>query len=540
MKKHVYFLILMAIFSASCKNGKQTKKATKPNILFIVVDDLGYADLSVMGSNYYETPNIDAVAKAGSKFTNGYATCAVCSPSRASLLNGQFTARHGITQFEGAPSGQEWKKKNRHTKLLPPAYKHHLDHKDVTLPEVLKANGYRTFFAGKWHLGSAAQNSLPTNHGFDINQGGYERGGPYSGGYFSPFNNPQMEDRDSEKGMSLSMKLAKETSKFIEENKDTTFLAYLSFYAVHSPIQTTREKWQKYRDKAVQMGVADSGFAMERILPARKYQDNPVYAGLIEQVDEAVGSVMQTLEKNGLDKNTIVVFTSDNGGVTSGDNFSTNQLVLRGGKGYQWEGGLRVPYFIYVPWLQQNGSTIETPVSGADLYPTLLDLANIPLKPDAHVDGVSLTPLLNGDNIPERPLYWHYPHYGNQGGEPVSIIRKGKWKLIHYWEDDHIELYDLNMDVKETTDVSVQNKGEANALHTQLIDWLLAMDTQYAQEDPEWDEAARKQRLEHHRTKLMPRLEKQRKEMLGLDWQPNGDWWGSEVNITNELKEDGV
>lgn len=231
--KNVYVLAFFALLATSCSEKNEPSKANQPNILFIVVDDLGYADLSIMGSSYYETPNIDALAKSGNIFTNGYATCAVCSPSRASLLNGQFTARHGITQYIGAKSGESWKQQNRHTKLLPPEYRQHLDPDDVTLPEVFKENGYRTFFAGKWHLGSEKENSLPTDHGFDVNQGGYERGGPYSGGYFSPFNNPQMTDYDDEKGMSLSMKLAKETSSFIEKNKDNTFLAYLSFYAVH-------------------------------------------------------------------------------------------------------------------------------------------------------------------------------------------------------------------------------------------------------------------------------------------------------------------
>lgn len=513
----------------SCGGRKETDvKAKKPNILFILVDDLGYADLGVMGSSYYETPNIDKLARSGTIFTNGYATCAVCSPSRASLLNGQFTARHGLTQYEGAKTGQAWKALNRHTKLLPPEYEHHLDTSDVVLPEVLKANGYVTFFAGKWHLGGAANHSLPTDHGFDFNQGGYEKGGPYSGGYFSPFNNPYMEDRDDEKGMSLSMKLAKETSAFIREQKDSTFLAYLSFYAVHAPIQTTRAKWKKYRDKADRMGIAEKGFEMERVLPARKYQDNPVYAGLIEQVDEAVGSVLNTLEELELDKNTIVVFTSDNGGVTSGDNYSTNQLDLRGGKGYQWEGGLRVPYFIYVPWMAREGEKNEVPVSGADLYPTLLDLADIPLQPEHHADGVSLKPLLEGKEIKERPLFWHYPHYGNQGGEPVSIMRKANYKIIHYWEDGHTELYDLATDLGETKDLSAQNKTLVGQMKQELTDWLEDMDTQYAEVDTLWDEAAWKQRLADHKNKLMPRLERQRKAMLSTDWRPNEDWWGSE------------
>tara|TARA_R110002049_G_scaffold28018_4_gene96612 strand:+ start:16255 stop:17880 length:1626 start_codon:yes stop_codon:yes gene_type:complete len=532
--KNINYIIgsICAAILFSCESKKETVATTKkPNVLFIVVDDLGYADLGVMGSSYYETPNIDRLARSGTIFTNGYATCAVCSPSRASLLNGQFTARHGLTQYDGAKSGQDWKNLNRHTKLLPPEYEHHLDQKDITLPEVLKENGYATFFAGKWHLGSKANNSLPTDHGFDVNQGGYEKGGPYSGGYFSPFNNPQMEDYESEKGMSLSMKLAKETSAFIRAQKDSTFLAYLSFYAVHSPIQTTRMKWKKYRDKADSMGIAEKGFEMERVLPAREYQDNPVYAGLIEQVDEAVGSVLNTLEELDLNDNTIVVFTSDNGGVTSGDNYSTNQLNLRGGKGYQWEGGLRVPYFIYVPWMRQEGVKNEEPVSGADLFPTLLDLADIPLQPEHHADGVSLEPLLKGEGIRERPLYWHYPHYGNQGGEPVSIMRKGSWKIIHYWEDNHTELYNLDSDLGETNDLSGEKEAMTLEMKKELLEWLAAMQTQYAEEDPLWNEKAWKQKLEDNKNKLMPRLEKQRKAMLSPDWQPNDDWWGSEITV---------
>jgi len=482
-----------------------------------------------MGSSYYETPNIDALAKSGYIFTNGYATCAVCSPSRASLLNGQFTARHGLTQYAGAKYGQEWKSWNRHTKLLPPEYKTHLDPQDVILPEVLKENGYNTFFAGKWHLGSEEENSLPTDHGFDINKGGYRKGGPYPGGYFSPFKNPNLEDFEHEKGLSLPLRLAQETSSFIEENRDTSFLAYLSFYAVHSPIQTTKTKWEKYRNKASSMGISDVGFEMERVLPARRFQDNPVYAGLIEQVDDAVGSVMQTLKENSLDNNTIIVFTSDNGGVTSGDNYSTNQLTLRGGKGYQWEGGLRVPYFIYVPWMQHEGRTIETPVTGADLFPTILDLADIPLRPKEHADGISLQPLLKGDEIIERPLFWHYPHYGNQGGEPVSIIRKNNWKLIHYWEDGHVELYDLDADLKEVNDVSAINEEKVNLMKVELMAWLESMDTQYAEVDSNWNEAARLRWLNDQKTIRLSKLEEQRNRMLNPNWKPNESWWGSEA-----------
>ncbi|WP_158968627.1 sulfatase [Paraglaciecola sp. L3A3] len=525
---------LSVLLSCTYESTKQTpaelvSTPSKPNVLFILVDDLGYADLSVMGSEYYETPNIDKIAKSGTIFTNGYAGSRVCSPSRASLMTGQFTARHGITQYEGKrTTGQEWKQRNRHTKLLPPEFKLHLDQSSTTLPEAFKEQGYATFFAGKWHLGSKEENSLPTDHGFDVNQGGNQAGGP-SGGFFSPFKNPNLTNLPEEKGMSLSMKLAKETSIFIEDNKDEPFFAYLSFYAVHAPIQTSEEKWRKYRDKAEKMGIHQSGFEMERVLPARKYQDNPVYAGLIEQVDEAVGSVMQTLQKLNLTENTIVIFTSDNGGVTSGDNYSTNHLSLRGGKGYQWEGGMRVPYFVYVPWLQQSNESIDEPVSGTDLFPTLLDLAGLPLKPDAHLDGVSIKPLIEGRAIQSRALYWHYPHYGNQGGEPSSIIRKGQWKLIHYWEDGRNELYNLATDISERHDLAARHPEQTEKLKTQLIQWLASMDTHYAAEDPTWNKIARQKRLEEHKTILLPKLEKQRKEMLLPDWSPNNNWWGSQI-----------
>jgi arylsulfatase A-like enzyme len=528
--RNIISIIVVLILFSSCKNDdKKVEIPKKPNVLFILVDDLGYADLSIMGSKYYETPNIDKIADAGTIFTNGYAACTVCSPSRASLMTGQYPARHGITQFEGKRnSGQAWKERKRFTKLLPPKYKDHLDTNTTTIAEAFKEQGYATFFAGKWHLGGKEQGSLPTDHGFDVNIGGNHAGGP-SGGYFSPFKNPNLPNLPEEKGKNLSMILANQTSKFIESNKDGHFFAYLSFYAVHGGIQTTKEKWTKYRNKAEKMGIHENGFEMERVLPARKYQDNPVYAGLIEHVDEAIGTVMKTLKDLKLEENTIVVFTSDNGGVTSGDNFSTNQLTLRGGKGYQWEGGIRIPYFIDVPWIKQNGGTVDVPVSGVDLYPTLLDLSGLPLKPEAHKDGVSLKPLLLGDNIAERPLYWHYPHYGNQGGEPSSIIRKGKWKLIYYWEDLHTELYNLEADLGERNDVAANNPEIAKQMETQLLDWLKSMDTHYAEVDSEWDEAAREKWLERQRTKSLPGQERQRKKMLSKDWKPNKDWWGSEV-----------
>ncbi|MDF9799394.1 arylsulfatase A-like enzyme [Catalinimonas alkaloidigena] len=530
MKRHTNTLIitslsLLSFVFVACNNQSENEnEAVKPNVVFILVDDLGVHDLSFTGSEYYETPNVDRIAREGSVFTQGYAASRVCSPSRASIMLGEFTARHGITDWIGAKSGTEWRALGRNDKLLPAAYVHNLPQADTTLAEAMRAHGYKTFFAGKWHLGS--DGSHPEDHGFDINKGGWDVGSPI-GGYFSPWENPKLDN--TTQGENLSMRLAKETANFIEENKDSTFFAYLSFYAVHGPIQTTEIKWEKYRDKAEQMGIQDHGYEMERVLPIRTVQDNPIYGGLVEQMDDAVGLVLDKLDSLGLEDNTIVVFTSDNGGVASGDAFSTTNLPLRGGKGYQWEGGIREPYFIKVPWLENSSKTIDYPVTGTDFFPTILDLANLPLMPGQHVDGVSLKPLLEGKTVAERPLFWHYPHYGNQGGEPASIIRDKAWKLIHYWEDDRNELYNLEEDPGEKQNVADAYPEVTERLHEQLQAFLKSVDANLPARDTTFSAELA---VEKHREKvevLMPRLEQQRKQFLQKDFTPNEDWWGSKV-----------
>lgn len=393
-------LLFTALLMASCQQQQGGEAAIqKPNVLFIVADDLGYHDLSCMGSDYYETPHVDKIAAEGMMFTNGYATCQVCSPSRASLISGKFPARTGITDWIGAKTGEAWREAGRFTKLLPPKNRDHLPHEYFTLPEAMKAAGYKTFFAGKWHLGG--EGSLPEDHGFDINKGGWDKGSPM-GGYYAPWENPYLESGPN--GESLTMRLANETASFIRDHKDEPFFAFLSFYAVHGPIQTTKEKWAKYRTKAEDMGIADSGFKMGHFLPIRQVQDHPVYGGLVETMDDAVGIVLNTLEELGLDENTLVIFTSDNGGVSAGDAFATSNLPLRGGKGYQFEGGILGPYFIKTPWLKNAGKKSDVPVTGTDFYPTILELIGADLNPGEHADGVSLVPILNGGSIKERPL----------------------------------------------------------------------------------------------------------------------------------------
>ena len=501
----------------------------KPNVLFILADDLGYHDLSCTGSNYYETPNIDKIANEGMIFTNGYAACQVSSPSRASILTGKFPARHGITDFIGAKAGEEWRERGRFSKLIPADYKPELQKEFVTFPEAMKQAGYKTFFAGKWHLGG--EGSSPENHGFDINKGGWEKGSPI-GGYYSPWENPRLPNKD--KGENLSMRLAKETVQFLNENNPTKtgqpVFAYLSFYAVHGPIETTQEKWSKYRNKAEMMGIAQKGFKMGKYLPVRQVQDNPVYAGLVESMDNAVGVVLNALYDLGLDKNTIVVFTSDNGGVVSGDSYSTSNLPLRGGKGYQFEGGIRVPYFVKVPWLTKGGqNSCDVPVSGTDFYPTLLEIAGEKSRPNDHEDGKSLLPLLKGKKMKERSLIWHYPHYGNQGGEPASIIRKGDWKLIYYYEDGHEELYNLKTDLEENYNVADKNLQIVKSLHHKLFAYLKKVEAKFPVKDEKYNSQKEQNYLEEVKRKNLPQLEKSRMNYLSKNFNPGNNWWGSAI-----------
>jgi arylsulfatase A-like enzyme len=247
-------------------------------------------------------------------------------------------------------------------------------------------------------------------------------------------------------------------------------------------------------------------------------------------MDEAVGIVLDELEESGLFENTIIIFTSDNGGVASGDNYSTSNLPLRGGKGYQWEGGLRVPYFIKVPGL--SAGTSEFPVTGADFYPTILDLLGFDMTPEQHRDGISIESILNGGEDPEsRPLFWHYPHYGNQGGEPSSILRQDQWKLIHYWEDGRNELYQLNADIHENHNVVDQHQEVAQELEHQLMRYLSNMNARFPSPDPEFDTLQAQTRKHYLEQELWPKLEQQRLQFLSPGYQPDSTWWGSELQV---------
>ncbi|MFV0270067.1 MAG: sulfatase [Macellibacteroides fermentans] len=524
-----FFCAGAALLSAGHAKAKSKAKANPRNVLLILVDDYGWNDTSCGGSRFYETPNIDRLARRGIQFTQGYAACAVSSPSRASILTGKSPVRHGITDWIGAPWGEDWRGAGRHSKLLPPAYAMILPQEEQTLPETLKQHGYKTFMAGKWHVGG--EGSLPEDHGFDINLGGYEAGSPV-GGYFSPYENPKLAD--GPKGENLSLRLAQETAQFIERqarmNKQQPFFAYLSFYAVHGPIQSTEKNWNHFRNKADSMGIASEGFKVDRTLPVRQSQDNPIYAGLIKQMDDAVGVVLDKLEELGLMENTLIIFTSDNGGVSSGDSYSTSCLPLRGGKGRQWEGGLRVPFIIHNPYSPLHGTKTDVPAIGMDFYPTILEYAGLPLLPKQHTDGQSLIPVLKGDELAPRSLYWHYPHYGNQGGEPVSIIRDGDWKLIHYYEDRRNELYNLKIDQTELEPLNAQYPDKEVFLWKKLSVLLTEAGAKYPVSDLRYDPVKETEYKRNCQTNLLYRLEKERKLQLSPTFVPNKEWWGSRVD----------
>ena len=516
--------ILSFLAAAALAAPGAAQEPTRPNFLFILVDDLGRQDLSCEGSAFYETPNIDRIAHSAMRFSNGYSTCQVCSPSRASIQTGKYPARVGITDYIGWTRNNQPENWRRNTKLLPAEYVMQLPLEEVTVAEALKESGYTTFFAGKWHLGHDGHS--PSEQGYDVNKGGHIAGTP-PGGYFPPYRNPVLED--GPQGEELPVRLGRETAEFIAAHKDRPFFAMLAFYSVHAPIQCSEARWKKYRAKAERLGLTDRDaprFFLDRTQEVRQVQDHPVYAGMMEAMDEGVGHALRALEENGLLENTVVIFTSDNGGVSSGDGYATSCLPLRGGKGRQWEGGIRQPYYIAWPGVT-DGARTDTPATGADFYPTILEIAGLDLRPDQHVDGVSLVPVLRGGTLPERSLFWHYPHYGNQGGEPSAIHRKDGWKLIWYFEDDRTELYRIERDLGEQRDVAAEHPELVATMLAELRAWQDSVDAKFPAPNPRWNPEARAAGLERLRTQGMPRREAQHAAFLAPDFEPRGGWWGA-------------
>ncbi len=467
-------------------SNERSGVSRKPNFLFILIDDMGWRDISCYGSEFYETPNIDRFSRQGMSFTDAYASCPVCSPTRASILTGKYPATVQVTDWIGGPREKG--------KLLSAPYLHHLPLSEKTLPKTLADNGYRTWHIGKWHLGKAP--STPENHGFQRNIGGCYWGAPRNG-YFSPYDIPGLED--GPEGEYLTDRLTNEAIELIQKEDDRPFFMYLSHYAVHTPVETHEHLRRKYEQKARDMGLDkvktfEEGECFpttmkknERVV-RRLVQSDPVYAGMIENLDWNVGRVLEALEKSGKAENTVVVFYSDNGGLSSAEGSVTCNAPLSEGKGWMYEGGTREPLILRWPGKIAPGTTCSTPVTSTDFYPTFLEMAGLSLMPKQHCDGESLLPLLTEEGALDRDaIFWHYPHYGNQGGTPASSVRSGDYKLIEFFEDGRLELYNLRQDIGEEHNLAEEKPEIAAELKRRLAQWREKVKAKYPEPNPNFE-----------------------------------------------------
>lgn len=444
MRKPIYMLFVLTALVLSC----QKEKARLPNIVLIVADDLGWKDVGFMGSDYYETPALDQLASEGMVFTQAYAAAANCAPSRACLMTGRYPTRHGIYTVNSSERGDP-----RTRRIVPAPNTRILAEDYFTIAEALNQAGYECANIGKWHLGPD-----PCSQGMDLNVGGSIWGHPKS--YFAPFMQPELA---APEGTYLTDHLTREAQEFVRKNKKRSFFLYLPYYAVHSPLQSKEELKQKYIDKG------GSGC-----------QQNAEYAGMVQNLDSCIGSLVEELDLLGLSETTLVVFTSDNGGIR----MISCQDPLRAGKGSYYEGGIRVPLVFRWPGKIKAGTITEVPAINLDFFPTFLDLIDLE-SPDG-LDGLSLWPLLSGaGRLADRPLYFHFPVYleayrkGMDGSRdplfrtrPGSVIREGNWKLHYYYEDSAMELYNLRLDPGETNNLATMYASRAEDLRSSLFQWL--------------------------------------------------------------------
>jgi len=469
----------------------------QPNILFILIDDLGWKDLSCYGSTFYETPVLDRLARDGMRFTDAYATCPVCSPSRASIMTGKYPANVGIT---------DWIDWGGHLhpcrgRVVDVPYLKELPSREHTLAQALRDGGYSTWHVGKWHLGGP--NHRPEDHGFDVNIGGCEAGAP--GTYFSPWPISVLHGEDLPRGTYITDYLTDRTVELIRRHDaGRPFYLNLCHYAVHQKIEAKPDDIRKYEAKVKATGL-DKVKAFEegdffpcehkktqRII-RRIVQSDPVYAGMIENLDWNIGRVLQAIEETGRAGNTIVVFTSDNGGLSTAESSPTCNAPLSEGKGWMYEGGTRVCQIVKWLGVVAPRSICSTPTTGTDFYPTFLEAVGLDPIPSQHTDGISIIPLLKGSTKFDRgPIFWHYPHYGNQGGTPAAAVRMGDHKLIEFFEDEHLELYDLMNDESERINLAGRDKSRAKRMHDLLKEWQRKVEAKIPQRNADfkpWQES---------------------------------------------------
>lgn len=449
-----------AILPASLKAKSRSSKL--PNVVFILIDDLGWSDIGCFGSDFHDTPNIDRLASDGMKFTDGYAACPVCSPTRASIMTGKYPARLQLTDFlKGRRSRVD-------SPILPAEYADYLPLEEVTIAEALKQVGYTTCHVGKWHLGHLPY--YPENQGFDYNIAGSYSGMPRS--FFWPEwrGNPPITGRFE--GEYLPDRMSDEAVKFIEGHKDKPFFLYLAHYSVHIPIEAKEELIRKYNFKK------------------KGKQNNPIYAAMVESIDQSVGKVMGKLKELGIDDNTAVFFMSDNGGLAVEEGRhtpATTNAPLRAGKGYLYEGGIREPWIVKWPGMVKPGSVCTEPVSSVDFFPTICEMAGSGMKSYRDIDGVSIVPLLKqAGGLDREAIYWHYPHFSNQGGKPGGAVRKGDFKLIERYEDGALELFNLREDISEMNNIAQERPDKVNELHSLLIEWRKSVNANMPRPNPNY------------------------------------------------------
>ena len=483
------FFLAVVLFLAGCVTQHQREAEDKPlNLVLIIVDDLGWKDTGVYGSEFYETPNIDQLAMNSMRFTQFYTAGCVCSPTRASIMSGKYPARLNIT---------DWISGRQKGRLLPASYDHQLPLEEVTLGEAFQAQGYLTAYIGKWHLGEGPY--FPDHQGFRFTLAVAKGGFPAT--YFYPYRQPQPSKQDvpdlesGEAGEYLTDRLTDEAIRFLRENYTRPFLLTLSHYAVHIPLEAKEGLVNKYDLKASQLPTSDGpGFLPEGSQATTKQlQDHAVYAGMIESLDESVGRIQSALEKLGIARDTALILLSDNGGLSTlaVDSLAiptppTSNLPLRAGKGWLYEGGIRAPLIVSWPGVTRAGSESDEPVISMDLFPTLLEMAGLKLSPDQHQDGVSLVPLLTESSDWERQaIFWHYPHY-LAGNTPTGAVRAGDYKLIEWFEDDRVELYNLAEDIGEVNDLATQMPEKTEELRELLRRWRSEVDARMPTPNPEW------------------------------------------------------
>jgi len=462
--------------------------ADRPNIIFILLDDYGWADTRCYGSTFYETPNLDRLAEQGMRFTDAYAACPVCSPTRASVMTGKYPARVGITNFiAGNASG----------KVHGVPYHHALPPEEHTVARALKAGGYRTMHVGKWHLGPKGH--WPEDFGFDDNVAGCGWGMPQRG-YFSPYQMPNLDD--GPEGEYLTDRLTDEAVALVKDaaGDGKPWFLHLCHYAVHTPIQPPPDLVEKYKRKAkrLKLDQVDPVVEGERFTALHKknqhverriIQSHADYAAMVENVDANIGRLLDAVDQLGQADNTLVIFTSDNGGLATAEGSPTCNAPLAEGKGWMEEGGVREPLIVRWPGKVRAGSVCSEPVTTPDYYPTMLEAAGLDPIPQQHVDGVSLMPLLTegADTLGREAIYWHYPHYSNQGDHPTSAIRAGDWKLIESLEDGSLELYHLGEDLSETRNRADAEPDRVATLHGKLKAWRDAVGAKMPQPNPDYD-----------------------------------------------------